>query len=83
MEITRLAAVERPGVHYRYKVTGTGDFPIDMLRYDHAYPATSEAVSAMGSSRLEDRSQQRTVDLCSYRWPTPDRWRSFGWLVED
>ena len=84
METTKLAAQDRPRERYRYKVSGSGYFPIDMLRYDCAYPASSEAVSAMGSeSRGERTVQRRTVELCSHHLPTIDRWRSFGWIVED
>ena len=82
METTKLAAADRPRERYRYKVTGTGFFPIDMLRYDCAYPASSEACLAI-SPASADRDKRRTVELLSYRLPTPDRWRSFGWLVED
>ena len=81
MEITKLAAADRPRERYRYKVNGTGTFPIDMLRYDCAYPASSEAVSAMGVGYPRDESARRTVELLSHHRPTIDRWRSFGWLV--
>ena len=84
MEITKLAAADRPRERYRYKVSGSGTFPIDMLRYDCAYPASSEAVSAMG--RADNRAvhvERRTVELLSHHRPTIDRWRSFGWVVED
>ena len=84
METTRLAAPERPRERYRYKVSGSGHFPTDMLRYDCAYPASSEAVSTMGAeSRGAPIVERRSVELISYHLPTRDRWRSFGWLVED
>ena len=83
METTKLAAQDRPRERYRYKVSGTGHFPTDMLRYDCAYPASSEAVSAMGSDNPRTHVQRRTVELCSHHLPTIDRWRSFGWIVED
>jgi len=84
MEVTKLAAADRPRERYQYKVTGAGTFPIDMLRYDRAYPASSEAVSAM-STHMRDAGarERRTVELLSHHHPTRDRWRSFGWLVED
>ena len=86
METTKLPAADRPRALYRYKVTGSGHFPIDMLRYDCAYPASQDAVSAMGSDnpRTNPRTHgRRTVELCSHHQPTPDRWRSFSWLVEE
>lgn len=83
METTKLAAQDRPREQYRYRVSGTGTFPIDMLRYDRAYPANSEAVSAMAAGPWGETSVRRTVDLISHHRPTIDRWRSFGWLVED
>jgi hypothetical protein len=87
MEITILAAADRPRERYRYKVSGTGTFPIDMLRYDCAYPASSEAVSRMAVGRFDpapegrERRERRTVELQSHQLPTLDRWKSFGWLV--
>ena len=83
METTNLPAQDRPRTFYRYKVIGTGRFPIDMLRYDSAYPASSEAVSTMGADDLRRSGALRTVELCSYRLPTNERWRSFGWIVQD
>ena len=86
METTKLSAQDRPRERYRYKVSGTGSFPIDMLRYDCAYPCSSEAVSAMGAGSgptREERLSRRTVELCSHHQPTRDRWQSFGWTVED
>jgi hypothetical protein len=82
MITTNLPAKDRPTTFYRYKVSGTGLFPVDMLRYDGAYPASSEAVSAMGTGKFQANVERRTVELCSYRPPTNDRWASFGWMVE-
>ena len=73
MEIRKLPADDRPREFYRYEVQGVGLFPIDMLRYDSAWPADSESVEAQG---------RRTVRLSSYRQPTIDRWSSFGWTVD-
>jgi hypothetical protein len=81
METTKLPAADRPREVYRYKVTGIGHFPMDMLRYDAAYPSNSDAVTGISHSRQED-SRRRTVELRSHRRPTVDRWNSFGWTVE-
>ena len=83
METTKLPAADRPRERYRYKVSGSGYFPVDMLRYDCAYPASSADVSAMGANSPRIDVERRTVELRSYHRPTPDRWLSFGWVVED
>ena len=75
MEVRKLAAIDRPREWYRYSVTGVGDVPIDMLRYDAAYPCVSDSVSRMRGT------ERRTVEMASYRKPTVDRWASFGWTV--
>ena len=75
METRKLPAADRPREWYRYHVTGVGNVPMDMLRYDAAYPLGSYSVSRiLGTER-------RTVELASYRKPTVDRWASFGWVV--
>lgn len=55
-------------------VEGSGTFPLDMLRYDCAYPKTSDDVSAMRGNG------KRQVILIA-RAMTPARWASFGWRV--
>jgi len=73
---------------YTYRVIGRGDFPVDMLRYDMAYPADSESASALifdhlkGEAAYHDfRQTMRIVTLKSLRAPTEARWRSFRWAV--
>ncbi len=68
----------------KFKVQGSGDFPVDMLRYDRCWP-TSEGVTEIGLSRFDDH-RVRTVELCRIvfdkkAFPTIDRWRSFAWEV--
>jgi hypothetical protein len=58
-----------------FAVEGRGDFPADMLRYDHCWPAT-EAMS-----RLLGQSHNRVIYLKGLTGPTPARWASFGWKV--
>lgn len=62
---------------YTFSVTGHGTFPVDMLRYDQCWPASTAA--AVSLLLLDD--EIRTVGLSSYTPPTDARWRSFGWLV--
>ena len=70
---------------YKARVTGTGYFPSDMLRYDNCFPADSESVVAM-SERTADRTDRpRSVTLLTCttgRIKTPysvKRWASMGW----
>lgn len=71
---------------WSWQVRGLGPFPIDMLRYDGAFPYQSDDARRIEESigrpsfRREDilvvRLQSRT------HGPTVERWRSFGWYVE-
>lgn len=61
----------------RYKVTGWGDFPIDMLRFDSVYPASEKDSGIIANSR-----EQRTVEVEGARC-TIGRWESFLWKVGD
>jgi hypothetical protein len=71
---------------FEYTVEGVGDFPLDMLRHDAAYPADRESVAtimaglAWAASRKRSRDKLR-VRLVSDRAPTPERWRTYGWTV--
>lgn len=75
----KLDTSERPKTKYEYFVTGRGDFPIDMLRYDGAWPASGEDAARL--VLLDDRRDLRSVRLRSYNAPTLARWMSFGWSV--
>ncbi len=74
--------------YYVYEVTveGSGDFPVDMLRYDSCYPATSDDVINIGTNQYSDRGQRKVTirTHCHGRSTQPfhvDRWRSFQWNV--
>jgi hypothetical protein len=66
------------------KVTGKGTFPVDMLRYDSAVPASEE-----DAGLIEDTFQPRfprepmTITVRMMRAPTTARWESFAWKVSD
>lgn len=72
--------------HYQvpFTVWGCSDFPIDMLRYDRAIPA-SEADSHLIT---ETGNRSRVIHLVRFvqpgmqENPTIDRWKSFGWVVQ-
>ncbi len=69
---------------YHYTVNSNTSFPIDMLRYDNAYPATCDAVSAIEHSRNPRRlGEQYKVALVGTHEPTVERWNSFNWRVGD
>ena len=65
--------------HHFFRVTGEGDFPWDMLRYDQCWPCTSVDVQNL------QRKGQREVVLSDHhplQWePTYERWASFGWTA--
>ena len=73
---------------FGYTVSGVGDFPLDMLRHDGAYPADKESVAAImaGLAWAAARKRSRetlTVRLVSHCVPTPERWRTYGWTVSE
>ena len=72
----KLTADARPKYIHRYTVIGSGYFPVDMLRYDAAWPDSQE-----DAGRILDFEANREVKLRSYRIPTIARWKSFGWQV--
>jgi len=74
----------------RFTVEGSGDFPFDMLRYDHCWPegeAESYKISltyANCNSREDDTYpglRRVTLQSDSPHAPTEGRWRSFTWRV--
>lgn len=77
--VQKLHVKVRPEAIYTYYVTGLGKFPLDMLRYDKAWPACCEDSNRMG---WED-GKARSVQLYSYQPPEIDRWASFNWAVTD
>jgi hypothetical protein len=77
-----------------FAVSGAGNFPLDMLRYDACWPASeSDALRIqghfdryMGSADERNSERRITVTLRRHvehpsRHPTTGRWESFGWRV--
>lgn len=66
-------------------VVGSGLFPIDMLRYDHAWPRSEEDSHKIDANYWPDVNipQPREIELCtdadSIGGP---RWASFNWRVK-
>ena len=75
-----MTASERPFTFYEFYVTGVGQFPWDMLRYDQCWPASSEDVAMMDLDHGL-RTQRRSIKMHSYHPPTLDRWWSFLWSI--
>jgi hypothetical protein len=80
-----------------FTVEGTYPFPVDMLRYDACWPATSEDAVQLGEScsftrRMNRKDNEVTNDNTKRKRqvklytnaqnrPTVGRWESFGWKV--
>jgi hypothetical protein len=78
----RLMPADRPKIRYEYYVTGKGEFPIDMLRYDSCWPLTSEdALKLVIEFGVPERGKMRSIRMGSYYPPTIARWQSFLWSV--
>lgn len=74
-------------VRFGFTVSGQSCFPLDMLRYEGAYPASStDAAEITESVARNDPQRRRVINLMTTRdkdWlPTQARWKSFGWRVE-
>ena len=79
---------QRPRLHqtiHWFTVTGSGDFPIDMLRYDMAWPATSDEAEKIFGVEGHRSLRKRSIRMgCAmHEGPTIGRWSSFGWTVGD
>ena len=70
---------------FTYLVKGKGGFPMDMLRYDAAWPADPDAGDAIWENIFyHDREKQaatKPIRLRSHYEPAKERWNSFGWIV--
>jgi len=81
-----LNASERPIYMYEYYVTGSGQFPFDMLRFDLCWPATGDDAALMENPiewreiRYGER-KLRSIKMRSYKEPTIARGSSFTWSV--
>lgn len=66
----------------RYTVRGTGDFPIDMLRYDHSFPWAEEDTAWI--LRKDEREVMLgIVSAAKNPHIERNRWQSFGWIVTE
>ena len=69
------------GYRTEFFVTGRGEFPYDMLRYDMCHPSGPDDAAAISAPLEKDYMKWRQIRMVSYAaaGPTVDRWRSFGW----
>ncbi len=68
-----------------FTVRGFGQFPFDMLRYDHCYPKSESEVWVMVEGHYAGEPKVMTLVMVGTTkdlTPTPARWRSFGWEVQ-
>lgn len=62
----------------QFYVIGGGEFPLDMLRYDRCWPATSQDAATVSA----EVPRRRVVCLQTNEARiTVRRWESFGWRV--
>ena len=80
-----IAAMQEKHKHMRiieYRVFGSGTFPLDMLRYDHAWPATEDDAATITSVITGDTPPLHNVQIMLHGYTChADRWHSFGWRV--
>jgi hypothetical protein len=62
-------------------VEGSGTFPFDMLRYDHAWPYSESKDSPSLDRDLRWGVRRVMLSSDTPQAPTDGRWRSFGWQV--
>jgi hypothetical protein len=62
---------------WTYLVSGTGQFPLDMLRYDTCWPYSQEDVHRVY------KTEGREIKIAGIKEPTVARWNSFLWSVRE
>jgi hypothetical protein len=69
----------------KFEVEGSGEFPIDMLRYDQCWPTDTADALKIRPAYGGDGSglERRTISLSTTGKyvPTRGRWDSFTWRV--
>lgn len=69
-----------------FTITGMGDIPMDMFRYDRCTPLTQQDVAQFSALEMVDNP----IDIRMVRFtrrksdgPTINRWKSFGWNISN
>lgn len=72
---------------FSFTVSGSGEFPFDMLRFDSCWPRTGHDVSLMtmtyANSGVSPPKREIKMESVSRGGPTVERWVSFGWAVSE
>lgn len=70
---------------HRFRVTGTGPFPVDMLRYDCCWPADQDSAVYIAASIPNGLPEgfKHSITLTGCQRPTIARWHSFGWQIKE
>jgi len=72
---------------HQLRITWKGNFPIDMLRHDAAYPQTGTDASAIQQSFQPSRKEHTAVIITHSRYAksnwTHERWHSFLCTTEE
>ena len=73
---------------YMFSVEGKGIFPVDMLRRERCFPATTLDAHNIAPDYDSNLKERRTVVLirparARYDAPEVKRWASFGWIVTE
>jgi hypothetical protein len=79
--ITREKLAARSAYVYHYTVSGTYGFPIDMLRYDEAWPNSEIDSALIVQTANHNSAEAPQIRIVGLRSPTVARWESFGWKV--
>lgn len=67
---------------HAFTVTGSGNFPTDMLRYDRCWPRTELDSVKVGIRSLKAAGEREIrLTSASAKPPTAGRWKSFGWTI--
>lgn len=66
----------------RFVVVGSLPFPLDMLRYDKAWPASEQSAERMERTIRCDNDGPMEIVICTRNKLTVGRWESRGWRVQ-
>ena len=67
----------------RFTVSGAGAFPLDMLRVDQCWPASSGDAACIGDAPTLTGFRAVMLETSAKYAPNRQRWRSSGWRVAD
>lgn len=71
---------------YSVKSVKSNHFPLDMLRYNQCWPESQGDMDKLRAAYYcteEDKQKAIVVNITGINPPSVERWRSFGWAVND